>query len=128
MNRATSTSLMALAVLSACLTTAHAEEPLLGRYSGTMPIPSFRGGLSVAADLHIVSLDGGRVQATMQRHMKDYCNVRYGMAGSFEDNVLTLKANEGEGVRGCAIDLTMTRDGKTLSGTTPEGAPFKLSK
>ena len=44
MIRATSTTFVALA-LAACFTIARAEESLVGKYSGTMPVPSIRGGL-----------------------------------------------------------------------------------
>jgi hypothetical protein len=50
------------------------------------------------------------------------------MDGTYEGNVLTLKPKQGEGPAGCAIELTMTRDGNTLTGAVGDGTPIKLSK
>jgi hypothetical protein len=93
-----------------------------------MTVATSNGPRTLAVELGITGLENGRVTATAKRYTKDFCNGRYAMDGTYEGNVLTLKPKQGEGPAGCAIELTMTRDGNTLTGAVGDGTPIKLSK
>jgi hypothetical protein len=125
MKRFASVSFVTLASLAS---NAHAQEPLVGMYTGNMVVSTTNGPRTIAVELTIHEVDnGGLVKATAKRYTKDFCNAKFGLEGRFEGDVLMLKPTPG-GVMGCAIDMNMTQDGKTLNGTSGDGTPIKLSR
>lgn len=117
-------ALLAFLSLSTC---AHAQETLVGKYSGTFAVSSIRSE-TFSMKLVIDSVDGGVVKgnATPEGNI---CAGTFPMQGKLEGNKLSLRSTgKGSSLKGCTFNLDLVVEGNRLTGTTDAGDPVRLSK
>lgn len=105
---------------------AHAQNSLLGTYSGSLPI---KNNKTAGVRLVIDSFDNGIVKGTASRSQKGACNGDYPVEGTLKDDNLVMKAIEkGGGAGDCNFKLNVKVVGDKLVGTGIYDNPIELSK
>jgi hypothetical protein len=109
---------LAFLVLAASL---HAQESLVGKYSGTFNLQTqSRGVLPIAVSLNITSAANGKLLATASRSHNGKagmgCVGEYKLEGSYEGNKIDMKSDAGGPAKDCVMRFELVADGNKLKG------------
>ncbi len=113
--------------------TVHAQESLIGKYTGTF---TYTGGSSgprqLGLELDVATEDNGVVKGVVRLTTAGPCAGTYPMAGKLQDNKLIMRSTAKSGAAGdCSFSFNAVREGNKLVGTTGtrgDGRPLQLSK
>jgi hypothetical protein len=109
-------------VLSLLAGSTYAQESLVGKYSGGFMGMTSSGEQLVTLQLHIQSVENGKVKAKAVRGAigtkgPGYtCAGEYQMEGSYAGNKLFLKSVSGPGAGDCRLGFALVAEGKKLKG------------
>jgi hypothetical protein len=109
-------------VLSLSAGSTYAQESLVGKYSGGFMGMTSSGEQLVTLQLHIQSVDNGKVKAKAVRGAigtkgPGYsCAGEYQMEGSYTGNKLVLKPVSGPGAGDCRLGFVPVAEGNKLKG------------
>jgi hypothetical protein len=100
----------------------HAQESLVGKYSGGFKAKTNQGEQWATVVLEILSVEGGRVKAKAVRGA--YANIgvgltcagEYQLEGTYENNKLLLKSVAGPGAGDCRLGFMLVVEGNKLKG------------
>ena len=101
---------------------AFAQESLVGKYAGTLMLPSqSRGIVPVPISLEITSAADGKLQGKANRSSSAWlgqgCAGEYKLAGTYEGNKLDMRATEPGGpAKDCPMRLRLVAEGRKLKG------------
>ena len=104
---------------STCL---HAQQALVGSYSGSFTKQGRAGNLQGGVTLQITSAENGALKATAIRGSAglrgtDGCAGQYELAGTYQGDKLQLKSTaKGGGAGDCGLSFQLTADGNKLVG------------
>jgi len=104
----------------------HAQDSLIGKYSGTYTRITSTGEQRYGLELTIASLEDGKVKGTAVRNGRD-CRGDFPVEGTYKGNNLVLKSGKGSGTEDCTANLRLVAEGNKLKGTMGK-APVELSK
>ena len=121
--------LIACSIAAAVVTVAHAQDSLLGTWTGSYPFPGPVGPIQLGVQLIIASVENGLAKGTATLSTRGPCSGEYPMEGKSEDNKLSMKATAKGGRFGdCSFSFNVVREGNKLVGTTGTGRSLQLSK
>ena len=123
--------LIACSIAAAVVTVAHAQDSLLGTWTGSYTSPGSMGqhGAQHGVQLIIASVENGLAKGTATLSTRGPCSGEYPMEGKSEDNKLSMKATAKGGRLGdCSFSFNVVREGNKLVGTAGAGRPLQLSK
>ena len=117
---------IAAATLCAILQSAHAQETLVGQWSG---VYFHKGGqVNVPLELEITSVEGDLVRANLKEFPRT-CGGDYAMVGKIEGKNLGMRAVKPGGPRGdCAFGFRATLDGSKMTGLVGGTHDLTLTK
>ena len=108
--------------------TSYAQQPLVGKWGGTM-LEGGRTERATVVAMEITSAEGGKLQGTMQ--LSPYrgrgCAGNYQIGGTYQDNKVEFKSHQSGGVQWCNLEFRLVADGNQLKGSGGE-AEVQLSK
>jgi hypothetical protein len=108
---------------------AHAQENLVGKWSGAYVWTAMGGGIRVGLDLEITSVEGSRVTGLLKNHSTGNCRGDYEMVGKLEGNALATRAAKPGGLAGdCKFGFRATSDGNKMTGGAATITDLVLTK
>jgi len=118
--------------LLVCAAALHAQESLVGKYSGTFVLQSqSRGVLPVAISLEITSAANGKLQGTANRSHNgkagQSCMGEYKLEGTYEGKEIKMTSEPGGAAKDCVMKLRLVAEGGKLKGKM-SGSDVELSK
>jgi len=101
---------------------ASAQESLVGKYSGTLLLPTqSRGIVPLPISLEITNAADGKLQGKANRSSSAWagqgCAGEYKLAGTYEGSKLDMRATElGGPAKDCPMRLRLIAEGRKLKG------------
>ena len=120
-------SAMGLALALAAPLSLHAQESLVGTYSGSFLFPGARGDTPHGVTLVVASVEGTAVKGTVQLNTRAACAGDYPMQGRFTDNKLVLRGKGGK-AGDCPLLLNLVPEGNKLVGMVGDKYQIELRK
>jgi hypothetical protein len=101
--------------------TSHAQENLVGKYSGTfMQQTQSRGIIPIGISLEITNAADGKLQAKVlrsaQRMAGQGCAGEYKLEGTYEGNKIEMKSEPGGRGNECILQFHLVAEGNKLKG------------
>lgn len=119
----------AVAIVGSVFGSAHAQDSIVGTWTGSYIFPSGRGDTPLGVRLSIASVEDGVAKGTATLSTRGPCAGDYPMEGKFEENTLSMRATAKGGAAGdCSFRFNAVREGNKLVGTTGGGRPLQLSR
>lgn len=126
MNKLTAAGLALFASLSL---PAHADDSLVGRYSGHSMVRTPVGERPIPVELVVKSLDGSMVKGSMKSWSTNCRGAELLMEGTYANGTLAIASiSTHSGPVKCGLEWTLNVDGATLAGTTASGYHIRLTK
>ena len=120
-------SAMGLALALAAPVSLHAQESLVGTYSGSFLFPGERGDTPLGVTLVVASVEGTAVKGTVQLNSRGACAGDYSMQGRLADNKLVLRGKGGK-AGDCPLVLSLVPEGTKLVGMVGDKYQIELRK
>ena len=116
-------SAMALALALTAPLSLHAQDALIGTYSGSFLYPGTYGETPHGIKLVVASVEGTAVKGTVHLNSRGACAGEYSMQGRIEDNKLALRGRGGKS-GDCPLVLDLVPAGNKLVGMV--GAKYQI--
>ena len=105
----------------------HAQDALIGTYSGSFLYPGTYGETPLGVKLVIASVEGTAVKGTVHLNSRGACAGDYPMQGKLADSKLLLRGKGGKS-GDCPLVMNLVPDGNKLVGTVGDKYQIELRK
>ncbi len=103
-----------------CAASLHAQETLVGKYSGTFNLTTRTGAHGIAITMEITNAANGKLQGKANRHSAGRagtgCAGEYKLEGTYQDNKLEITSEAGGPAKDCILHFHLVAEGNKLRG------------